>query len=222
MPKIDKIIVTTDSQPRTWTVVEVPGSYEISIGWVHDELDTEVVPPLQVQDVLVEVLAATGSVIYGRPEGEGPGAHRVAELTGYEFNGFFGMFGPKIELVWTDQPETMKLMFDTGYMTWSHEGQFAIIYKAKSPPTVSKNALLEVVKHSDFGTANLKNSGALGSLVPGADGEFAHFIFYNQADRDACLEAMETACKSKNLSFQKISGQQFEETNWYVTAGTNS
>jgi hypothetical protein len=222
MAKIDKLIVTTDSQPRTWTVVEVPGTFEISIGWLHDELDVDEAPPPQVEDILSDLLASTGSVIYGRPEGDTPQAQRVALLTGFEFNGFFGMFGSKIEFIWTDKPEVIKQMFDTSYMNWSHEGQFAIMYKTKSAPTVSRDALLGAVKQSEFGANSLKSSGAIGALIPGADGDFAQLVFYAQADRDAFLQALEEACKSKNLGFEKISGQQFEEKNWYVTAAPSA
>lgn len=218
MYKIDKLIVTTDRQPRTWTVVEVPDAFEAVIGWIHDELDGAESPPPQVEELLSDVLASTGSVIYGRPEGEGLPATRVALITGYEFNGFFGMFGSKIEFVWTDQADVIKQMFDTNYMIWCSEGQFAIMYKTKTQSTVAREALLGALKHSEFGTPALKSSGAIGALVPGADGDFAHAIFYNEADRDAFLATLEEACKAKNLGFEKVSGQQFEETEWYVTA----
>ncbi|HEY9773243.1 MAG TPA: hypothetical protein V6C81_05490 [Planktothrix sp.] len=218
MAKIDKLIVTTDTQPRTWTVVEVPGAYEISIGWVHDDLDADEAPPKQVEELLSDVLAATGSVVYGRPEGEGTSAQRVALITGYEFNGFFGMFGSKIEFIWTDKADVIKQMFDTNYMIWCHEGQFALIFKTKTQPTVARNGLLGALKHQEFGAASLKSSGVIGALVPGADGDFAQAIFYNTADRDAFLHLLEETCKAKNMTWEKVSGQQFEEFNWYVTA----
>ena len=82
--------------------------------------------------------------------------------------------------------------------------------------------LLALVKQSEFGSSALKSSGAIGALIPGADGDFAQFIFYAQADRDAFLQALEEACKGKNLAFEKISGQQFEEKNWYVTAAPSA
>ena len=55
----------------------MPGTYEISIGWMHDELDADEAPPAQLEELLSDLLASTGSVIYGRPEGDLPQAQRV-------------------------------------------------------------------------------------------------------------------------------------------------
>jgi hypothetical protein len=214
--KILKVLGTTSSEHRSWLSYEVDGTSELSLGWILNKRPIDAGPPPQVVDLLARCLDSFGSIIYGRPVGEGSPAPQLAVLSGFEFNGLFGMFGPQIEFVWSDNAAGIKEMFQTGYLIWEQESQFALMYKSKVAPTVQRKALMSAFKNGDFGNANLKSSGATGAMLPGADGDFAHFVFYEEANRNVFIELLTKTCSESGLTLEMVDGQTFEDANWYA------
>jgi hypothetical protein len=214
--RILKVLGTTSSEHRSWLSYEVAGASELSLGWILSERPIDAGPPPQVVDLLARCLDSFGGIIYGRPVGEGSSAPQLAVLSGFEFNGLFGMFGPQIEFVWSENVTGIKEMFQTGYLIWEQESQFALMYKSKVAPTVQRKALMSAFKNGDFENANLKASGATGAMLPGADGDFAQFAFYDEANRSIFIELLTKTCRDSELTFEMVDGQIFEDTHWYA------
>ena len=106
----------------------------------------------------------------------------------------------------TRAPERAATLFDTNGHDWTQGAQRALVCSARPALDATLAAAL-----ADAGQAP---APARVLVLPGADGEFAAFCFFDPAAQPQLAQALEQACRAQGLAWRTADAEDFGRCDW--------
>ncbi|TAK77995.1 MAG: hypothetical protein EPO12_13690 [Aquabacterium sp.] len=212
VPDAHGLVWTGDARALPPQMLGLPASLPAdlpcaAVGWLRAP-GTEGGVPAAVRRSLARGLCALGWVVF-------PTDHETPDDGGWHVLDDGSAVGIAAAAGWrrrrtawcaTRVPERAAGLFDTAGHDWTQGAQRALVCSAQPALDATLAAVL-----ADTGEAP---SPARALVLPGADGEFAAFCFFDPAAQPQLAQALEQACRAQGLGWRTADAEGFGRCDW--------
>lgn len=213
-PDAHALVWTVDARALPPQMLGLPASLPAdlpcaALGWLREAATDAGVPPA-VRRVLAGGLCELGWVVFPTDQ-QAPNDGTWHALDDGSVVGVATAAGwRRRRITWcaTRAPERAADLFDTTGHDWTQGAQRALVCDAQ--PALDATLAATLADRGDV------PAQARALVLPGSDGEFAAFCFFDPAAQPQLAQALEQACRAQGLGWRTADAEDFGRCDWIV------